>query len=136
MAKLPVTWNFPVDTCIVVIHDAIIHAAKLLYIASKSLERLNNCLMGMEGVEEVVIVGGGICGMATTVALMRYGIKALVLEKAESLRATGAALTLDALGVSHKLHPLYSPLTGYSSLFFLSSILHFSQVGCKIVLHG
>ncbi|KAL1831377.1 hypothetical protein DCAR_0101349 [Daucus carota subsp. sativus] len=66
----------------------------------------------MEGVEEVVIVGGGICGMATTVALMRYGIKALVLEKAESLRATGAALTLDALGVSHKLHPLYSPLTG------------------------
>ncbi|XP_074337656.1 monooxygenase 2-like [Apium graveolens] len=75
----------------------------------------------MEGVEEVVIVGRGICGMATAVALKRYGIEAVVLERAESLRATGAALTLasnawialDALGVSQKLHPLYSPLTKY-----------------------
>ncbi|KAK1371584.1 putative monooxygenase [Heracleum sosnowskyi] len=75
----------------------------------------------MERVEEVVIVGAGICGLATAVALKRYGIEAVVLERAESLRATGAALTLgsnawlalDALGVSHKLHSLYSPLTKY-----------------------
>lgn len=84
----------------------------------------------MEGVEEVVIVGGGICGMATAVALTRFGIDALVLERAESLRTTGAALTLasnawlalDALGVSHKLNPLYSSLTKYCfilSLFFI-----------------
>ncbi|XP_074337655.1 monooxygenase 2-like [Apium graveolens] len=63
--------------------------------------------------------GGGICGVATAVALKRYGIEAVVLERAESLRTTGAALTLasnawlalDALGVSHKLNPLYSALT-------------------------
>lgn len=75
--------------------------------------------MRMEEVEEVVIVGGGICGMATAVALKRYGIEAVVVERAESLRTTGAALTLasnawlalDALGVSHKLSPLYSAIT-------------------------
>lgn len=79
--------------------------------------------------EEVVIVGGGICGMATAVALKRYGIEALVLERAESLRTTGAALTLasnawlalDALGVSHKLNPLYSSLTKYCFLLFFNS---------------
>ena len=68
--------------------------------------------------EEVVIVGGGIAGVATAVALKRVGIRALVLEKSEVLRTTGAALTLsanawlalDALGVSHKLISLYPPL--------------------------
>ncbi|KAK9949995.1 hypothetical protein M0R45_005502 [Rubus argutus] len=62
-------------------------------------------------VEDVVIVGGGIAGLATAVALKRAGVEALVLERSEGLRATGAALTLfpnawyalDALGVSHKL---------------------------------
>ncbi|XP_004288321.1 PREDICTED: zeaxanthin epoxidase, chloroplastic-like [Fragaria vesca subsp. vesca] len=62
-------------------------------------------------VEDVVIVGGGIAGLATAVALKRAGIEALVLERSEGLRATGAALTLfpnawfalDALGVSQKL---------------------------------
>ncbi|CAI0442205.1 unnamed protein product [Linum tenue] len=69
--------------------------------------------------EEVVIVGAGIAGLATALALKRVGIRALVLEKAECLRTTGAALNLfpnawialDALGVSHKLTPLYAPLT-------------------------
>ena len=63
----------------------------------------------MEMVEEdVVIIGAGIAGLATAVALRRLGIKALVLEKSDGLRATGAALTLfpnawlalDALGVA------------------------------------
>ncbi|CBI37629.3 hypothetical protein VitviT2T_005833 [Vitis vinifera] len=66
--------------------------------------------------EEVVIVGAGIAGLATAVALKRVGIRALVLERSDCLRATGAALTLfpnawralDALGVSHKLTPLYA----------------------------
>ncbi|CAI0410430.1 unnamed protein product [Linum tenue] len=69
--------------------------------------------------EEVVIVGAGIAGLATALALKRVGIRALVLEKAECLRTTGSALNLfpnawialDALGVSHKLTPLYPPLT-------------------------
>ncbi|EEF32314.1 monoxygenase, putative [Ricinus communis] len=75
----------------------------------------------MEIMEGVVIVGGGIAGVATAVALKRVGVRALVLEKSDGLRATGAGLTLmpnawlalDALGVSHKLIPLYSsPLVG------------------------
>ena len=70
---------------------------------------------------EVVIVGAGIAGLATAVALKRVGVRALVLEKSEGLRATGAALTLqqnawlalDALGVAHELTTIYAPLTGY-----------------------
>ncbi|CAL1373936.1 unnamed protein product [Linum trigynum] len=73
-------------------------------------------------VEDVVIVGAGIAGIATAVALNRVGIRALVLEKSDELRTTGAALTLfpnawlamDALGISHKLTPLYAPITSGS----------------------
>ncbi|XP_062114765.1 monooxygenase 2-like [Humulus lupulus] len=69
----------------------------------------------MEVVEDVVIVGAGIAGLATAVALTRVGVKALVLERSDGLRATGAALilsrnawlALDALGVSHKLNFMY-----------------------------
>ncbi|KAL5751990.1 hypothetical protein ACOSQ2_022497 [Xanthoceras sorbifolium] len=68
--------------------------------------------------EDVVIVGAGIAGLATALALKRLGIRSLVLERSEGLRATGAALTLfpnawlalDALGVSHKLTSLYAPI--------------------------
>ncbi|XP_031264229.1 monooxygenase 2-like [Pistacia vera] len=72
--------------------------------------------------EDVVIVGAGIAGLATGVALQRLGIRALILEKSQGLRATGAALTLspnawfalDALGVAQKLSSLYTPLkTGF-----------------------
>ncbi|KAM5587760.1 monooxygenase 2-like [Rosa sericea] len=72
-------------------------------------------------VEDVVIVGGGIAGLATAVALKRAGIEALVLEKSKGLRAKGAALTLfpnawialDTLGVSHKLATYTPSLKGY-----------------------
>ncbi|KAF5175064.1 Monooxygenase [Thalictrum thalictroides] len=68
--------------------------------------------------EDVVIVGGGIAGLATALALKRIGIQSLVLEKASDLRTTGAALSLfpnallalDALGVSHKLTSIYTPI--------------------------
>jgi 2-polyprenyl-6-methoxyphenol hydroxylase-like FAD-dependent oxidoreductase len=71
----------------------------------------------MEMMEDVVIVGAGIAGLATAVALKRVGVRALVLIRSEGLRATGSALTLfpnawlalDALGVSHKLTPIYAP---------------------------
>ncbi|KAK3411512.1 hypothetical protein EUGRSUZ_I00262 [Eucalyptus grandis] len=72
--------------------------------------------------EEVMIVGAGIAGVATAVALRKVGIRALVLERSKELRVTGAALglqpnawlALDALGVSGKLAPLYDPIpTGY-----------------------
>ncbi|KAM1101086.1 hypothetical protein ACFX13_007612 [Malus domestica] len=72
----------------------------------------------MARVEDVVIVGAGIAGLATAVALKRAGVEALVLEKSDGLRATGAALTLfpnawcalDALGVSQHLTSLYAPI--------------------------
>ncbi|KAK0607910.1 hypothetical protein LWI29_022483 [Acer saccharum] len=71
----------------------------------------------MEMVEDVVIIGAGIAGLATAVALKRVGIHALVLERFDGLRATGAALTLfpnawlalNALGVSHSLSTSYAP---------------------------
>ncbi|CAI0468818.1 unnamed protein product [Linum tenue] len=61
--------------------------------------------------EKVVIVGAGIAGLATSLALHRLGIKSLVLESAASLRITGFALgtwtnawrALDALGLGDGL---------------------------------
>ena len=69
-------------------------------------------------VEDGVIVGGGVAGLATALALKRVGVEALVLERGEELRTTGAALglmpnawaALDALDVSHKLTSIYAPL--------------------------
>ncbi|KAL3721546.1 hypothetical protein ACJRO7_033960 [Eucalyptus globulus] len=68
--------------------------------------------------EEVVIVGAGIAGLATAVALKKVGVRALILERSNELRATGTALglfanawvALDTLGVSDKLAALCSPL--------------------------
>uniref|UniRef100_A0A453BYZ1 FAD-binding domain-containing protein n=1 Tax=Aegilops tauschii subsp. strangulata TaxID=200361 RepID=A0A453BYZ1_AEGTS len=69
---------------------------------------------------EMVIVGAGIAGLATALALRRLGVGAagggvLVLERHAELRSTGAALTifpngwfaLRALGVAHKLTSRY-----------------------------
>ncbi|KAL5703680.1 hypothetical protein ACHQM5_022205 [Ranunculus cassubicifolius] len=70
----------------------------------------------MEIVEDVVIVGGGIAGLSTALALMRVGVQSLVLERSDMLRTTGAALTLgpnawvalDALGVADQLTSIYT----------------------------
>ncbi|XP_071686853.1 monooxygenase 1-like [Rutidosis leptorrhynchoides] len=62
----------------------------------------------------MVIIGAGICGLATAVALNKKGIKSVVMEKSESLRnVTGAAIgirqngwrALDQLGVADILRP-------------------------------
>ncbi|CAN0892472.1 Monooxygenase 1 [Linum grandiflorum] len=63
--------------------------------------------------EEIVIVGGGICGLATALALHRKGIRSMVIERSEELRATGAAIimhengwkALEELGVASSLRP-------------------------------
>ncbi|KAG8644935.1 hypothetical protein MANES_10G015728v8 [Manihot esculenta] len=73
----------------------------------------------MEVVEDVVIIGAGIAGLATAVALKRVGVRSLILEKSQTLRSTGAALSLfpnawlalDALGVSDKLTSIYPPFS-------------------------
>lgn len=59
----------------------------------------------------IVIVGGGIAGLATSLALHRKGIKSVVLERAEKVRSEGAGIgtltngwrALDQLGVSDRL---------------------------------
>ncbi|XP_041004295.1 monooxygenase 1-like [Juglans microcarpa x Juglans regia] len=76
----------------------------------------------MEEMEEIeiVIVGAGICGLATALALHRKGIKSVVLERSESLRASGAGITirtngwrcLDQLGVGSDRRHTALPLQG------------------------
>ncbi|CAM6046107.1 unnamed protein product [Sphagnum compactum] len=61
--------------------------------------------------ERIVIVGGGVGGLACALALHRVGLKAVVLEQAPTLRAEGSALTLwtnafrvlDILGIGDQL---------------------------------
>ncbi|XXG87012.1 hypothetical protein AAC387_Pa11g1803 [Persea americana] len=60
---------------------------------------------------EIVIVGGGICGLGAALALHRKGLNSVVLERADCLRATGSAIglytngwhALDQLRVGTKL---------------------------------
>ncbi|KAL9683535.1 hypothetical protein QQ045_015357 [Rhodiola kirilowii] len=60
---------------------------------------------------DILIVGAGICGLATALALHRKGLKSVVLERSESLRTAGAAIgvmtngwcALEQLGVASKL---------------------------------
>ncbi|KAG7568518.1 FAD-binding domain [Arabidopsis thaliana x Arabidopsis arenosa] len=75
---------------------------------------------GAEQEEKVVIVGGGIGGLATAVALLRLGIRSVVLEKAESLRTGGTSLTLskngwrvlDAISVGPQLRTQFLEIQG------------------------
>ncbi|KAF8694195.1 hypothetical protein HU200_038322 [Digitaria exilis] len=73
----------------------------------------------MEDIHGIAIVGGGISGLATSLALHRKGIRSLVLEKSETLRAEGVAITihangwraLDSLGVGAELRELATLIT-------------------------
>ena len=68
--------------------------------------------------EEIVIIGGGIAGLATALALKQVGFQSRVLERNPELRAGGTALTLltnawfalRALGVDQKLKSVYQPI--------------------------
>ncbi|CAL5442125.1 unnamed protein product [Camellia sinensis] len=62
---------------------------------------------------EIVIVGGGICGLATALALHRKGVRSVVLEKSETLRATGAAIAIFEFSIAYILLLTIWPLDKY-----------------------
>ncbi|XP_026452598.1 monooxygenase 1-like [Papaver somniferum] len=74
----------------------------------------------------IVIVGGGICGLATALALHKKGIESVVLEKAETIRAAGSAIgiftngwyALDQLGLANQLRQKAIPLKGCRDIEF------------------
>ncbi|XP_057806633.1 monooxygenase 2-like [Salvia miltiorrhiza] len=73
---------------------------------------------GMEE-QEIVIVGAGIAGLATSLGLHRLGIRSVVVESADSLRTSGFALgilangwrALDAIGVGDILRAKHHKLS-------------------------
>ncbi|PIN02865.1 3-hydroxybenzoate 6-monooxygenase [Handroanthus impetiginosus] len=84
----------------------------------------------MEAVEDVVIIGAGIAGLATSLGLHRLGIRSLVLESADSLRTTGFGLSLwtnawkavDAIGIGEILRAKHHKLSGIVTTSVTSGI--------------
>lgn len=70
--------------------------------------------------QDVVIVGGGIAGLATALALHRLGVKSVILEQKERLRTAGSTIgiwtnawkALEALGVADSLRDKFVKLSG------------------------
>uniref|UniRef100_A0A7N0U4U9 FAD-binding domain-containing protein n=1 Tax=Kalanchoe fedtschenkoi TaxID=63787 RepID=A0A7N0U4U9_KALFE len=52
----------------------------------------------MDQQSDVVIVGGGICGVACALALQRKGIRSVVLERSDDLRVTGTSIIMASNG--------------------------------------
>ncbi|KAL0376251.1 UNVERIFIED_CONTAM: Monooxygenase 2 [Sesamum calycinum] len=83
-----------------------------------------------KSVEDVVIVGAGIAGLATALGLHRLGIRSLVLESGDSLRTSGFALgiwtngwkALDALGVGDILRSKHKRVTGIITTSVISGL--------------
>ncbi|KAL6634144.1 hypothetical protein ACP70R_026815 [Stipagrostis hirtigluma subsp. patula] len=79
----------------------------------------------MEEAHDIVIVGGGICGLATALALHRKGISSLVLEKSETLRADGGSIgilangwrVLEQLGLAAELRETANLVTAYHNVW-------------------
>ncbi|OVA11013.1 Monooxygenase [Macleaya cordata] len=72
--------------------------------------------------KEIVIVGGGICGLATALALHKKGMSSIVLERAETVRTAGAAIAiftngwhaLVQLGLATQLRDKAIPIKAYA----------------------
>ncbi|KAK1416457.1 hypothetical protein QVD17_32248 [Tagetes erecta] len=70
---------------------------------------------------DIIIVGAGLAGLTTALALYRLGLKSLVLESSNSLRITGFALTLwtnawralDVVGVGDTLRQKSTQMKGF-----------------------
>jgi 2-polyprenyl-6-methoxyphenol hydroxylase-like FAD-dependent oxidoreductase len=71
--------------------------------------------------EKIVVVGGGIGGLACALALHRVGLKSVVLEQSDTLRAAGSCISLwsnalrvlDVLGVGEQFRTLYHNILEY-----------------------
>ncbi|KAK9073435.1 hypothetical protein SSX86_007759 [Deinandra increscens subsp. villosa] len=81
----------------------------------------------MDEDSEVVIIGAGICGLATALALHKKGIKSVVMERSESLRnVSGAAIiiqqngwrALHQLGIDEILRQTALPIYRYRTISF------------------
>lgn len=80
----------------------------------------DSCFCSGHQAIDIVVVGGGVAGLATALALHRIGLKSLVLERSDCLRASGTALilwanawkALEALGVADTLRADYCLLDG------------------------
>ncbi|PAN06537.1 hypothetical protein PAHAL_1G270500 [Panicum hallii] len=78
-----------------------------------------------EEVHGIVIVGGGICGLATALALHRKGIPSLVLEKSETLRTAGGSIgvhvngwrVLEQLGIAPELRETADIVTEFHDVW-------------------
>lgn len=87
--------------------------------------------------KDIVIVGGGICGLATALALHRKGITSVVLERSVSLVATGSAITiftngwraLDQLGVASRLRQTAIPIHGLREISLDDGSQHKLPIG-------
>ncbi|CAN6194983.1 unnamed protein product [Urochloa humidicola] len=79
----------------------------------------------MEELHGIVIVGAGISGLATALALHRKGISSLVLERSETLRTDGVCISvhangwraLDQLGIATDLRETANSITGYQNVW-------------------
>ncbi|CAD6341033.1 unnamed protein product, partial [Miscanthus lutarioriparius] len=79
----------------------------------------------MEESHDIVIVGGGICGLATALALHRKGIASLVLEKSETLRVDGGSIgvhvngwrVLEQLGIAAELRETANLVTAFHDVW-------------------
>ncbi|CAN6244727.1 unnamed protein product [Urochloa humidicola] len=78
-----------------------------------------------EEVHGIVIVGGGICGLATALALHRKGIPSLVLEKSQTLRTDGGSIgvhvngwrVLEQLGIAPDLRETADVVTEFHDVW-------------------
>ncbi|KAI5401698.1 monooxygenase 2 [Lathyrus oleraceus] len=78
--------------------------------------------------EDIVIVGGGIAGLTTSLGLHRLGIRSLVLESSDCLRVSGLALTiwenawkaLDVVGVGDILRSQHIQLHGNMTISLIT----------------
>ncbi|KAH7294310.1 hypothetical protein KP509_28G065900 [Ceratopteris richardii] len=76
------------------------------------------------GIDDVLVVGGGIAGASTGLAMHKLGLKVRVLEQSPSLRISGAALgvwtngwrALEFLEVADNLREKFTPLSGHVEL--------------------